>query len=632
MKSLHVTLLLAAIALMQLFFGGGDGSRLIYTLPGNLLLGLSGVLAIFSLRKAPARMDRACLLTVVVLALYVLARIARSPSAWLAQFDFYALLAGLLMYFVTALFVRGSGARFAVICGLMILAVAQVTLGIFQFAKDANFNPLLAESRAEAGFRASGLFISPNHLAGFLEVALILATSFCFWGGFRARGKMIFGYFALFCLAGLVLTGSRGGYLSAGAGLAVFAVASVWAMRVRLTQGVMPRIIAIVVAIILLGGTLAFVAERSFAIRTRANTVFIASDIRTKLWKAAWEQFRLAPAFGTGSRTYMYYGRMFRSPDVQTDPVFAHNDWLQTLAEYGLAGMALIVCLVLAHLRHGWRRWTELVANLSAALPETAGKHTLALQIGTISALAAALMHAMIDFNLHIQANFLLVAFLFGLLATRGTDPRREKSGWPARLLHALPAALGLWMLIVGAPRVPGELFAEIARGKFASGKTRAALADAGQAISRGVRSPELYFQLGEVQRFYSQNLTLDMARANAIEDASELYAQALAIFPQDVGLVLRNAWALDRMGRFDEAQLLIARAKELDPNSPMPWAFGALHWKMRNMPAEALADYHRAGTFGYGWIPKVLGDIGETFDPAAMESLLKQKAAAGPK
>ena len=184
-------------------------------------------------------------------------------------------------------------------------------------------------------------------------------------------------------------------------------------------------------------------------------------------------------------------------------------------------------------------------------------------------------------------------------------------------------------MWVVGAPRFAGEAFAEMARGKIASGKIRSGLMDAGEAIGRGVRNPELYFQLGEVQRLLSQSLPTDEMRQFAVEDALEQYASALAIFPQDVGIVLRNAWALDRLGRFDEAGALIARAKELDPNSPMPWTFGALHWKMRGMPAEALADYHRVGPLGYGWIPKVLGDIQETFDPVAMESLLKQKAAA---
>jgi O-antigen ligase len=574
-------------------------------------------------------MDRACLITVAVLAAYFFVRIARSPSAWLAQFDFYALLGALLLYFVTALFITGNGARIAVICGLLVLAVGQVAIGIYQFAKDANFNPLVSESRAEAGFRASGLFISPNHLAGFLEAVLILSTSLFFWSGFRARAKMLFGYLALICLAGLVLTGSRGGYLSAGAGLAVFAAASVWALRSRLSHGAMPRIVAIVGAIAVIGATLAFVAERSYAIRTRANTVFVASDIRLHLWQAAWKQFQLAPVFGTGSRTYVYYGRMFRDRAVQTDPVFAHNDWLQTLAEYGIVGVILIVGMVLAHLRHGWRRWTELTASLTAALPEPGQKNALAIQIGTIGAIAAALMHAMIDFNLHIPANLLLVAFLFGMLATRDADTRWEKTRWPARILHAIPVALGLWMLIVGAPRVPGELFAEIARGKIATGRIRSALEDAGEAIGRGVRNPDLYFQLGEVQRLTSQNLPSDEARRFAIEDARESYAEALAIFPQDVGIVLRNAWALDRLGRFDEADPLIARAKLLDPNSPIVWVYGALHWKMRDKPAEALADYHTAFALGPWWITKVLGDLQETFDPADMEARLRDARPA---
>ena len=36
----------------------------------------------------------------------------------------HRLLGALLMYLVTALFIRGAGARFALVCGLMVLAVA----------------------------------------------------------------------------------------------------------------------------------------------------------------------------------------------------------------------------------------------------------------------------------------------------------------------------------------------------------------------------------------------------------------------------------------------------------------------------------------------------------------------------
>jgi O-antigen ligase len=631
MNALHATLIFAAIAVIQLLFGGGDGSRFIYTLPGFLLLGISGVLTLFSFWKAPARMNRACLVTSLLLALYVFARIARSPSAWLASFDLFAVMAALLVYFVTALFVSRNRARCVMVYGLLILALAQVAVGVFQFARDPGFNPMVSDGRGEAGFRASGFFISPNHLAGFLEVAFLLATSFCFWSGFRALGKVLFGYLALVCLAGLVLTGSRGGYLSATVGFVVFTFLSMWTIRARLSQGLLPRLVGIIVAILLIGGGLAWVTERSFALRERTNTVFVSSDIRLQLWEAAWKQFKVAPVFGTGSRTYAYYGRMFRSPQIQDDPVFTHNDWLQTLAEYGIAGILLVIGFVVAHLRHGAQRWLRMADRLSAVTSSSVEKHALALQIGTLGAISACLVHGFMDFNLHIPANLLLVAFLFGILATRRTRSE-EQPGWIARAMHAIPASLGLWMLITGGPRFPAELFVESARGKFATGQIGPALRDAGKAIRRGARNPELYFQIGEVQRILHHTLPSEEMKEATLEEAHEAYAEALAIYPQDVKLVLRDAWALGRMGLFQEAEVLLAQAQHLDPNSPTVWTYSALHWQLRNKPAEALADCRKAEQLGAGIIALVASELHEKIDPKELEKLLQTGPAAEPK
>ena len=628
MKSLHAILIFAGIAAMQFFFGGGDGTRLIYTLPTYVLLGLSGTLTLLSFRKAPARMDRACLLSAILVALYLAARIATSPHPWLAGFDFYPLLAAVLMYFVTALVVTGDGTRCAIVCGFIVLGLGHVGVGIYQFAKDAHFHPLLSGSRGDAGFRASGFFISPNHLAGFLEAVFLLATSLFFWGGFRARGKIVIGYLALVCLAGLVLTGSRGGYLSAGVGLVVFAGLSVWTLRTRLPQGLLPRMLGIVAAIALLGGGLAFAAERSFGIRARASTVFVSSDIRFQLWDAAWKQFKLAPVFGTGSRTYTYYGRTFRGPSVQNDPLFAHSDWLQTLAEYGIAGILLVVIFIIAHLAHGCRRVAALAGQASAAMAHHPERHALALNLGAISAIAACLVHAMMDFNLHIPANSLLVAFLFGMLATRQTRPDEKKSRLPARALHAIPGVLGLWMLLLSAPRIPGELLVENAREKFLEGKIQEAQKYAGQAIGRGVRNPELYFQIGEVQRLMSYALRPNDAEQWALEDAHDAYAEALSIFPDDVGIVLRDAWVLGRLRRFAEAEPLLERAKELDPNAPNVWLTSALHWKERDQPARALADFRRAEAVSYGRIPGLLSELHEEFDAPEIEKFLTAEKA----
>ncbi|MCX6980315.1 MAG: O-antigen ligase family protein [Verrucomicrobia bacterium] len=628
MSALAAVLVFASIVVMQLLFGGGEGTRFIYTLPAYVLLGVAGVVTLFAVRKSPGRMERGCLLWAGVLAAYFFARIALSPCAWLAAVDFYALLAGLLVYLITALVVRGTGARFAVALGLIVLGVVQSGIGIWQFARDPNFHPFVAGGREATSVRASGLFVSPNHLAGFLEIVLPLAVSLCFWGGFKARGRIVTGYLALVCLAGLVLTGSRGGYLSAGAGLVVFAGMSVWALRSRLSRSLLPRLVAVVVALALLGGAFAFAAARSYAIRSRANTVFVAEDVRLRLWEAAWKQFRLAPVFGTGSRTYLYYGRQFREPQDQADPIFAHSDWLQTLAEYGAAGFLIVVGFVAAHLRSGWHRWRTMVAHHFERVNSADESRAFALHAGALSAIVACLVHAALDFNLHIAANLLVTALLFGLLATRPTRAE-EKPSWPARALHAVPAALGAWMLITGAPRLPGEWFVEKARGRFAVGEFQVALDAAGKARDHGAQNPHLSFLLGQWHRIRSKAVARYPAQRRAeIEKALEYYSEAHAMCPQDVVYVLRKAWMLSKLGRHDEAGPLFALAWDLDPYSPRVWFLSMLHAREIGDPAQALAYYRRLG----GWLQPMQDEFQEKFDPIEMELLLLPDPPADPK
>jgi hypothetical protein len=406
--------------------------------------------------------------------------------------------------------------------------------------------------------------------------------------------------------------------------MAVFALLSIWTARASMSEASGRRILGIVVIVVVVGGALAFVANRNIAIRSRANTVFVSEDIRLSLWDAAWKQFQVTPVFGTGSRTYAYYGRTFRAPGLQGDPVFAHSDWLQALAEYGIAGIALAGLFIFTHLRHASRTWHAMVGHFSPALSTPGEKNELALQIGSISAIVACLVHAVMDFNLHIPANMLLTAGLFGVLATRQPDPFEQQIGWPSRLLYAVPAVLGVWMLLAGGPRLPAELFVETARGKFASGEVGPAVEDAGRALALGARNPELQFQIGEAQRIMSQRHRSQAARTAALEEASEAYAEAVAIYPKDVKLIVRAAWALDRLGRFEEAERLFATARELDPNSATVWAFSALHWHLQNKPADALADYRKAFQIGGGLVPVALAELGEKLDQQELE-----KAAA---
>jgi hypothetical protein len=265
-----------------------------------------------------------------------------------------------------------------------------------------------------------------------------------------------------------------------------------------------------------------------------------------------------------------------------------------------------------------------MVGDFSPTLADDGERNSMALQLGSMSAVVACLVHAAMDFNLHIPANMLLTAWLFGMLATRQADPDEKQPGWPGRIPYAIPAGLGAWMLVTGGMKVPGELFVENARGKFANGQVGPGIEDAGQALAWGARNPELHFQIGEAQRLLSERLRSQGARLGALEEAYDAYAEAVAIFPKDVKLVLHAAWALDKLGRLDEAEKLFVQARELDPNSVTVLAFSALHRKLQGKPVEALADYRKAVQIGGGLVPVVLAELGEKLDPQELE-----KAAA---
>src|SRR5262249_16960356 len=158
------------------------------------------------------------------------------------------------------------------------------------------------------------------------------------------------GYCAAMCLAGVAITGSRGGYLSTVFGLGAFAILSLWTVLLARRGGFLLMLAGLLVAaIVIVGGGLLFMSQTETLVR-RLGQVYDPKNPRLELWRAALQQYHLQPVTGTGSGTYLYYGRQFRSFVVQNDPIYVHNDYLHLLAEYGLIGVAVFGVFLLAHL------------------------------------------------------------------------------------------------------------------------------------------------------------------------------------------------------------------------------------------------------------------------------------------
>src|SRR5438132_4500549 len=125
--------------------------------------------------------------------------------------------------------------------------------------------------RFDYGRRASGFYVCPNHLAGFLEVVGLFGLGAICWGRWPRWARILIGYLVAVCYLGLALTMSRAGYLSASVGLLVFLVVSLVVLLRGGSRGYWKIAAGAAVAALILAITVVFLADKRFYLRTRAQ-------------------------------------------------------------------------------------------------------------------------------------------------------------------------------------------------------------------------------------------------------------------------------------------------------------------------------------------------------------------------
>ncbi|EDY20278.1 O-antigen polymerase [Chthoniobacter flavus Ellin428] len=597
MRYLSFTLFALALICIQVLIGG---VKLVFSLPGYALLAGGALLSFLAVKKL-VRPPALCLVTVLTLAGWVIARALSSPVEYLARADLFMVLGALIVYLLTVMYYTDTRMRLALTGALLIVALVHVVIGAIQFKQADNFMLLPGIMRPPAyEWRASGFYICPNHLAGLLEMIAMLALGQACWGASRPALRVLAAYCALMCLAGVAITGSRGGYLSVVFGLGAFAVLSLWAVQLTRRGGFWLMFAGLLVsAVIFVGGGLLFMSQ-SETLHARLGQIYEPHNPRLLLWQAALKQFHLNPTFGTGSGTYLYYGRQFRFPVVQNDPMHAHDDYLELLAEYGVIGAALGGLFLLVHLVSGMAGLRKIVhEQISPGAPRLS--HDLALIIGALSAVAALLVHSVVDFNMHIPANALFVAFLFGLMArpVGALAPEQAPAPKPAGWWRWLGAAVALVTLVFSLRLLPGEVYAEKARVALRDERNTDAVAFARQGLAWEKKNPFLYGYLGEAEHFLTQGNTESASVLALHEDAIEAYASGLKLFPQDTGLLLKKAQVLDLMGRFSDAEEVFQQLLKYDPLFENVYAYYGLHWQLQNRINDAELCFRIAERLG---------------------------------
>ena len=576
---LAAALVVAAFWSIQALIGG---TRLLFALPAYGLLAVAGVICIGLLRRAKPRPDLVCFGTTALFFGYILVRAFSSPSPDLARLDAGMVLAGLTVYLFTSCVLTSGNGRIAILVCLLVAGMAHVAVGLIQFHFGNNFMPIPFLQRFDYGARASGFYVCPNHLAGLLEVVGIFGLSITCWSRWPVWSKMLIGYATLVCYAGIVLTGSRGGLISVVASLLVFALLSVLILRAAGTRS-LGRIAGagfLVVLLALLASS--WTLQKSDFLADRARTVGVQRQFRIEVWRAAIAQWKLSPLIGTGSGTYLFYGRKFRGQAVQADPVYAHNDYLQLLAEYGTVGLGAFLLFFLAHCRRGWIDARQLGPK-RVAQRRGLTSNAMALNAGALAAVAAIALHSVVDFNLHIPANVLVLAFVFGTLANSGTQRENDASGaFPGLtvgrcFLFGIAAILGLavWRF------APGEYYAERARMAVRDGRPLAAIGFARKGLAFERQNPLLFAYLGRGQSLAAASWSDPNAKASFYQAALQSFESARRLAPLDKTYLLALAFTCDALGRFDEAEWRFEEAIALDPKATATREYYAAHLKL---------------------------------------------------
>jgi len=246
-----------------------------------------------------------------------------------------------------------------------------------------------------------GPYVNRNHFAGFAELVIPVALVPLVLGKVRRERWFAVGLLALLPLGALFLSASRGGIISLAAELGLLTLLLI--LRRAGGKHVLAGAVVLLFAFILVSW---LGAQQILERFSSMQSLEVTSGKRASMRLDTWHIFREHPWTGTGLGTLQ---TVFPAYETQYDAKVvnhSHNDYLEALAETGIAGAACCAWFLGALFFGSLRRVLLQDKPFSAAL-----------HLSGLVACTGFLVHSLVDFNLHIPGNALLF-FLMANLAT----------------------------------------------------------------------------------------------------------------------------------------------------------------------------------------------------------------------
>ncbi len=504
-----------------------------------------------------------------------------TPVPWLGWHDWLWWAQMTAVFWVVLNFADHARAARWLLGTLAGVALVAVVLAAYQVFVRPDWLMLGRQQAEQFVGRASGPFGIPNSLAALLLLVLPPTVALVLRAGAGAVQRIAAGYVAVVFGFGLVLTASRGAWLA----LVLIALVAPlvvgrrgWGWRLR-------RMGLAAVLVVAMGAAAYFMLP---TLRGRFETMVSESGEWTRpiMWRGAWQLFVANPVWGSGAGSYNVLFEKHRPAHFQMDAQWAHNDYVNTLSDYGVVGFGLFFGAAAAMSGLGLSRvrregWGSEEGRFGPPF----------LWRGIALGLAAFGLQLFVDFHLKIPALAMALAVMGALLIRRirplegqGLEDGRRRGQRAVAGVLALGVFTGTWLFVY--PHYRAEALRYPARQ--AIDKLAVLPVDAYRGSLQGPRA------------HLDRALAIDPTNAQAWADASyatslwghvepdrtiqlareaELQAdRALALSAVVPEFWLRHSVALDMQERWMEAGASCIKAMDLAPAHALVWYYYAYH------------------------------------------------------
>lgn len=414
---IEIALILILILLTAVWAGNTDFMLMFGQISVLLLI---TIIVIFSknLKKMVAEMSKNPA-TKFFLAIVIIALFQSAPWTGLSVYPSYSLssfkilLSCFLTFSLSAALFKERNSLLGLFISLMVFGAIESAIGLSQ--SFSGRNTLFGIMTLPRGWRAYGTFYNPDHFAGFLELCLFstlgLVASvlpsrerFLRWRDrlYSLSGKERNILFLIILCAGLMLLGiiftkSRTGIFSTFVGFVFYILCFTQSKR----QSVAVRRATYLVAGMLIIS--AYLGLETIIERYKMAGVDLDPEYgsRGSLWRTSLIAVMEKPFTGSGIGTYRFVYMKYQPVHLQSYFTHAHNDYVEAMVEFGIAGIIVIVAGFFVYYRKILNEWR--------------GRHNpwaRGLTLGALAGLLSVAVHSAGDFVLRTYAN----GFLFCLM------------------------------------------------------------------------------------------------------------------------------------------------------------------------------------------------------------------------